>query len=92
MNLRESNIRIPSTLGSVPALILEPEHSSKGTILIYPGLGASKEIQRKEMNWLAEDGFTAVVSTLLITVNGMMVTWKRWFLCRLPKHIPDLFR
>jgi uncharacterized protein len=60
MNLRESNIRIPGTLGSVSALILEPENGSKGTVLIYPGLGASKEIQRKEMNWLAEDGFTAV--------------------------------
>jgi uncharacterized protein len=60
MNFQESNIQIPTSLEIVPALVLEPQNSSKGIILIYPGLGGEKEVQRKEMNWLAEDGFTAV--------------------------------
>jgi uncharacterized protein len=60
MKFQESKIGIPSSQGSVPALLLEPEQDGKGTVLIYTGLGAAKEIQRKEMNWLAEDGFTAI--------------------------------
>ncbi len=57
--MREIKIRIETRLGNAPVLVLEPEHSA-GTVLVYPGLSASKEVQRKEMGWLAEAGFTAV--------------------------------
>ncbi len=59
MNIQETTIRIETPLGYAPVLILRPpEH--RGTALVYHGLGAGKEVQRKEMAWLAEAGFTAV--------------------------------
>ena len=40
---------------------MEPEFQpGKAVVLVYPGLGAAKEVQRKEMAWLAESGFTTV--------------------------------
>lgn len=61
MNLQESKIKIPTPLDEAPALVLEPEfQQGKAVILVYPGLGAAKEVQRKEMTWLAEHGFIAV--------------------------------
>lgn len=61
MELREFKRKIPTPLGSAPVLILEPVNQHrKGTVLVYPGLSAAKEVQRKEMIWLAEAGFTAV--------------------------------
>jgi dienelactone hydrolase len=61
MKLRELNIQIPVPSGNVPALIIEPEDSPlKATVLVYPGLTAPKEVQRKEMIWLAEEGFCAI--------------------------------
>lgn len=42
-----------------PVLIMEPEDCD-GAVLVYPGLGAQKEVQRKEMRWLAEAGLAAV--------------------------------
>jgi uncharacterized protein len=60
MELRESKIKIPTPLGKAPSLVIEPLHShSKATVLVYPGLSAAKEVQRKEMIWLAKAGFTA---------------------------------
>ncbi len=61
MKLRESRIKIATALGDAPALVLEPEFQpGKAVVLVFPGLGAAKEVQRKEMTWLAERGFTAV--------------------------------
>lgn len=57
MPFHEYNKRI--TTFHVPVLVMEPENS-RGTVLLYHGLGAAKEVQRKEMVWLAEAGFTAV--------------------------------
>lgn len=57
--MREIKIRIETPLGHAPVLVLEPEQSG-GTVLVYHGLGASKEVQRKEMQWLVNAGFTAV--------------------------------
>lgn len=60
MELREFNTTIPTPLGWASVLILEPaDQNCKGTVLVYPGLSAAKEVQRKEMIWLAEAGFTA---------------------------------
>jgi hypothetical protein len=57
MGIHEFKTRV--TTSKVPILVMEPE-SSRGTVLLYHGLGAAKEVQRKEMVWLAEAGFTAV--------------------------------
>jgi len=53
-------IGIPTVLGKAPALVVEPEFGHKKTVLVYPGLGTPKEVQLKEMNWLAESGYRAV--------------------------------
>lgn len=61
MNLREFKIRIPTPTGTAPSLVIEPECAQrKGAILVAHGLGAEKEVQRKEMIWLAEAGFSVV--------------------------------
>jgi len=57
--MREDRIRIETPSSRAPALVLEPDHSS-GTVLVYHGLTANKEVQRKEMVWMANAGFTAV--------------------------------
>ncbi len=51
---------IPVTNNRVPALLVPAQSPSRGTVLVYPGLGASKEIQLKELNWLAAAGFNAL--------------------------------
>jgi len=57
--MREIKVRIETPLGYAPVLILRPRGHC-GTALVYHGLGAGKEVQHKEMVWLAEAGFTAV--------------------------------
>jgi len=57
--MRENKIHIATPFGHAPALVLSPDHSA-GTIIVYHGLTASKEVQRKELQWLAEAGFTPV--------------------------------
>ena len=59
MPYREFSFRFTAASGVVPALVFEPPHA-KGTVLVYHGLGAFKEVQRKELAWLAEAGFRAV--------------------------------
>lgn len=58
--MREYSLRIETPLGTAPSLVMSPEDISRGTVLVYHGLAAEKEVQRKEMTWLAEAGFTAV--------------------------------
>lgn len=57
MSIREFKTRV--TTSGVPVLVMAPERC-KGAVLLYHGLGATKEVQRKEMAWLAEAGFAAV--------------------------------
>jgi len=57
--MRENKIRIETSSGNAPALVFEPDQS-RGTVLVYHGLGAAKEVQRKEMGWLADAGFAAI--------------------------------
>lgn len=54
--IHEETIRIPIHNAIVPALLVQPSHPSRGTVLLYHGLGAAKEVQRKELFWLGEAG------------------------------------
>lgn len=60
----EMNIRtfsIPTGNGPAPVLMYEPERSvCAGTVLLYHGLGAAKEVQRKELEWLCSANLRGV--------------------------------
>lgn len=47
-------------IGAVPLLILRNGPVTRGTVLVYHGLLASKETQEKELKSLADHGFLAV--------------------------------
>lgn len=52
--------------GSIPAVIFHPDPAApdpdkaKKLVLLFHGLGVAKEIQVKELQWLADAGYTAV--------------------------------
>jgi uncharacterized protein len=59
--VRESTLTIPGPREPIPVWILEPACGRcAATVLFYHGLGASKDIQRKEQEHLARRGFRAV--------------------------------
>jgi hypothetical protein len=48
---------IPTGNGDAPVLLYEPSGiTSRGTVLLYHGLGATKEVQSKELEWLSAAG------------------------------------
>lgn len=62
MSIRQARLRLPTPYGEAPLLLhhlSNPGHY-RGTVLIYHGLGASKEVQLKEAESLAAEGFLAV--------------------------------
>jgi dienelactone hydrolase len=56
----ELSLQIPTINGEAPLRLFLPTQPRRGVILVYHGLGAIKEVQRKECKWLAESGFLAV--------------------------------
>lgn len=47
--------------GRAPVLLYEPGGTAAvGSVLLYHGLGASKEVQRKELEWLASAGLRGI--------------------------------
>lgn len=57
----ESYVRFSVPGGIAPALVYEPHGGGAlGTVLLYHGLGAAKETQRKELAWLAEAGLRGI--------------------------------
>jgi dienelactone hydrolase len=60
--MRDLRLRIPGPYGDIPTLLYLPPRGGKfrGTVLVYHGLGATKDGQRKELGQIAERGFLAV--------------------------------
>jgi len=58
----ELKLSLPTSEGVAPALLTFRRSGTRfrGTVLVYHGLGASKEVQRKECEALAEAGLLAV--------------------------------
>lgn len=59
----ELTLQIPTPYGEAPLRLFFAPGQKKfsGTVLVYHGLGASKEVQTKEAEWLSSAGFLAVV-------------------------------
>lgn len=60
--MRDLRLRIPGPYGEVPALLRMPSRAGRfrGTVLMYHGLGASKDTHGKELGSIADRGFLAV--------------------------------
>ena len=55
MNVRTFSVSTGN--GKAPVLLYEPDRAGgEGTVLLYHGLGAAKEVQRRELEWLAAAG------------------------------------
>ncbi|HSP05560.1 MAG TPA: hypothetical protein VLR94_00195, partial [Acidobacteriota bacterium] len=59
MNIRTFSISTGN--GPAPVLMYEPERGAgTGTVLLYHGLGAAKDVQRTELEWLCAAGLRGV--------------------------------
>lgn len=50
-----------TTVGPAPALVVTPASPARGTVLLFHGLGGSKDVQRTEAVSLATRGYRAIV-------------------------------
>jgi dienelactone hydrolase len=57
----EVEVFLPTPNGRVPVLMMySGNRGRRPAILLYPGLSSAKEVQRKELSWLASAGFLAI--------------------------------